>query len=68
MPCLWECDDCGALAESDPHAHDDWGGVIRVYGPECQECEVPMTFVADAGEYVWDRETDTVTFVGVTVV
>ncbi len=42
MKQLWECDDCGEVVESDPHAHSDHGGVIKVYGPSCRECEQPM--------------------------
>lgn len=42
---LWECDGCGATRRCAPLAHDDTGGVIRVYGPDCPECDIPMTFV-----------------------
>lgn len=39
---LWQCDSCFKVIECDPCSHSDWGGVIEVQGPDCQECDQPM--------------------------
>lgn len=42
---LWECDGCGRVVESDPLAHDDTGGEVRVIGPRCEACDQPMDYI-----------------------
>jgi hypothetical protein len=47
---LWQCDDCFTESRSLPLAHDDTGGLVRVYGPHCPECGCPMRFVEDPAD------------------
>ena len=44
---LWECVDCGTWIRSHVLTHDDTGGHVVTYGPDCPECECPMDFVED---------------------
>jgi hypothetical protein len=47
MP-LFSCADCGTSRTCDWLAGDDWpDGVLRGVGPDCPECECPMTLVSD---------------------
>jgi len=55
---IWECDGCGNVVEDDPHAHSDWGGVITVYGPHCQECDQPMQLSPDQDWEIVSEEGD----------
>lgn len=47
---LWHCDECQLEHEADPAGHTDYGGVIKVYGPECPVCGGKMTFVEDLAD------------------
>jgi hypothetical protein len=47
---LWECSGCFATKRSNPLGHNDTGGVIKVYGPHCDECGIPMDFVEDPAD------------------
>lgn len=55
---LWECDGCGSVVESGPLAHSDTGGVVRVHGPRCRDCDEPMHPIPGrlVGGYVIDGE------------
>lgn len=43
----WECVDCGTMVKSDPLASDDWDGEPVAIGPDCPECDCPMTATED---------------------
>lgn len=42
---IWHCGDCHIEKQSDPLSHDDTGGSVRVYGPDCPECGCRMDYV-----------------------
>lgn len=57
--CLWECDGCLKVVEDSPHSHSDWGGVIEIRGPHCEECDQPMDFIGEGwieGDYLIEAE------------
>lgn len=42
----WQCD-CGYETWSEPTGHSDWGGEIKVIGPDCPECHIAMDYLDD---------------------
>lgn len=44
---IWECDGCGLEVKSDPLSHTDYGGEIKLQGPNCPQCGQSMDFVRD---------------------
>jgi DnaJ-class molecular chaperone len=47
MSVKWTCFDCDQERTCDPLCGDDWGGVERVVGPDCPECECEMTYLGE---------------------
>ena len=46
----WQCSGCFREQECAPCGHTDYGGVIVVYGPHCEECDgIPMDFLREDG-------------------